>query len=102
MRVLLTVKPQFFIPPEYIGQLIQGFIAWREQYKGYMETFDFFAGGTGGCGVLNVPDEATLQQMTVDFPLTPFCEITAQPLLAGDVGLQQWAAAAQRMASAAA
>ena len=37
-----------------------------------------------------MPDEATLNQMIVQYPFTPFSEITTRPILAGDTALGQW------------
>ena len=37
-----------------------------------------------------MPDEATLNQMIVQYPFTPFSEITTRPILDGDTALRQW------------
>jgi hypothetical protein len=33
MKVLVTARPQFPIPPEQMGALTEGFAAWRERYR---------------------------------------------------------------------
>ena len=90
MRVLVLVEPKFFIPPEMFPTLLDGFAAWRDTHRGSMEAFEFFAGGGGGFGILNVPDEATLNRMIVQYPFTPFSEIMTRPILDGDTALGQW------------
>ena len=90
MRVFVLVEPKFFIPPEMFPTLLEGFAAWRDAHRESMEVFEFFAGGGGGFGVLNVPDEATLNRMMVQYPFTPFSEVTVRPILDGDTALEQW------------
>jgi hypothetical protein len=90
MRVFVLVEPKFFIPPEMFPTLLDGFAAWRDTHRESMEAFEFFAGGGGGFGILNVPDEATLNRMIVQYPFTPFSEITTRPILDGDAALRQW------------
>jgi hypothetical protein len=90
MRVFVLVEPKFFIPPEMFPTLLDGFAAWRDAHRESMEAFEFFAGGGGGFGILNVPDEATLNRMIVQYPFTPFSEITTRPILDGDTALGQW------------
>jgi hypothetical protein len=93
MRVLITARPQFPVPPEQIGMLMQGFAAWRERHRSKMEAFYFFAGGGGGGGILNVADEAELNQMMLEWPFFQYSDLTYQPIIDGDVALQQWQAA---------
>jgi hypothetical protein len=90
MRVFVLVEPKFFIPPEMFPTLLDGFAAWRDAHRESMEVFEFFAGGGGGVAILNVPNEATLNQMIVQYPFTPFSEITTRPILDGDTALGQW------------
>jgi hypothetical protein len=90
MRVLVLVEPRFPIPPEMFPVLLDGFAAWRERYRQSMESFEFFAGGGGGFGVINTPDEASLNRMMVEYPFTPFSEITVRPILDGNIALRQW------------
>ena len=102
MRVLVLVRPQFPTPPEQLATLIPAFVAWRErsrQYPKYMETFDFFAGSQGGCGILNVPDEATLSQVMLEFPFALTASVEVHPLLDGDVALGQYQQLLQTMAA---
>ena len=97
MRVLALVRPRFFIPPEQFPALIDGFLAWRERYRGQMEVFEFFAGGGGGFGIIATDNEAALHQMFIEYPFSPFSEIEFRPILNGDQALQQWQQAVQAM-----
>jgi hypothetical protein len=97
MRVFILVEPKFFVPPDMFPDLLEGFANWRERYKDRMESFEFFAGGGGGFGVFNVADEATLNQMVIEYPFTPFSELTSRPILDGDTALNQWRQVMQQM-----
>jgi len=87
---MVLVQPRFPVPPERFPELMDVFADWRERHRGSMEAFEFFAGGGGGFAILNVPDEATLHRAMVEYPLTPYSEITVRPLLDGDAALEQW------------
>ena len=97
MRVLVTARPKFFVPPDQFSALIQAFADWRERYRSHMEAFEFFACSAGGFALFNVPDEAALNQITIEYPFSPFADIESLPILDGDTALQQWQAAAQAM-----
>ena len=99
MRVLVTARPQFPLPPEHVPALMDGFAAWRDRHRAKMETFYFFAGGGGGGAIANVADEAELNQMMLEWPLLPFSAMTYEPILDGDVALQQWRTMMQQMGS---
>jgi hypothetical protein len=90
MRVFVLVEPKFFASPEVFPTLMDGFAAWREANRERMEAFEFFAGAGGGFGIFNVADEAALNRIMVQYPLTPYSEITIRPILDGDTALGQW------------
>jgi hypothetical protein len=90
MRVFVLVEPKFFAPPEVFPALIEGFLAWRDTNREHMESFEFFAGGGGGFGIFNGPDEATLNGIMVQNPFFAYSEITVRPILDGDTALGQW------------
>src|SRR5215208_3487301 len=100
MRVFVLVEPKFFVSPDMFPSLLEGFADWRERYRDRMESFEFFAGGGGGFGVVNVADEATLNQMMVEYPLLPFSEVEVHPLVDGDTALNQWRQTLQQMGGA--
>jgi hypothetical protein len=58
--------------------------------KGSIGSCACFAGGGGGFGIFNVSDEATLNRIMVQYPLTPYSEVTIRPILDGDTALEQW------------
>jgi hypothetical protein len=70
--------------------LLEAFAAWRDANREHMESFEFFAGGGGGFGIVNVTDAATLNRIMVQFPFTPYSELTSRPILEGDTALGQW------------
>ena len=98
MRVLVIVRPKFAIPPEQFPGLVQAFVAWRERYRSVFESFDFFAGSGGGCGIVNVPDEATLSQLMLEYPFGMSSDLQPHLLLDGDKGLAQLQAMAASLA----
>jgi hypothetical protein len=97
MRALVLVEPLFPIPPEMFPGLLDAFADWRERHRQSMESFEFFVGGGGGFGVVNVPDEVTLNRMMVEYPLTPYSDIKVRPVLDGDTALAQWREAMREM-----
>jgi hypothetical protein len=48
-----------------------------------------------------VPDEATLNRIMVEYPLTPYSELTVRPILDGDTALGQWREIMREMMDAA-
>jgi hypothetical protein len=90
MRALVLVEPRFPIPPEMFPGLLDAFADWRERHRQSMESFEFFAGGGGGFGIVNVPDELTLNRIMVEYPLALYNHITVRPVLDGDTALAQW------------
>ena len=71
MRAFVLVEPKFLTPPEIFPTLLEGFAAWRDTNREHMESFEFFAGGGGGFGIFNGPDEATLNRIMVQYPFFP-------------------------------
>jgi len=90
MRVFVMVEPKFLTPPEMFPTLLEGFVAWREANREHMESFEAFAGGGGGFGIFNVPDEAALDRIMFQYPFFLYSEITVRPILDGDTALEQW------------
>jgi hypothetical protein len=97
MRVLVLVKDKFPIPLEQFPSLLDAFVDWRERYRDSMESFEFFAGSSGGFGIINVPDEKTLSRAMTEYPFFLFSEITVHPILDGDVALRQVREVMQQM-----
>ena len=97
MRVLILVKDKFPIPPEQFPALLDAFADWRDRYRDSMESFEFFAGSSGGFAILNVPDERTLNRLMTEYPFFLFSEISVHPILDGDVALRQVRETIQQM-----
>jgi hypothetical protein len=89
MRALIVAKSNQAPPPEAIPTLVQGFIDWRERYRGQMESFDFFASSNGGCGIVNA-DETAIYEMLASWPFGPFSNIELYPLVEGDKALRMF------------
>jgi hypothetical protein len=79
---------------------MEAFASWRERYRPIMESFDFFVAGGGGCGIINTPDEATLAQMFMEYPLGPVSEVDMHLLADGDTSLANFRAMLSQMGPA--
>jgi muconolactone delta-isomerase len=99
MRASVYVQARTTAPPELIPALIEGFVAWRERYRSKMEAFEFFAGGGGGLGIVEVADEAELHQMMIEFPFGPWSTMDVRPIVDGDTALGQWQARMAEMSA---
>ncbi len=71
----------------------------REAQEQYGNVILFRRCRRGGA-IINVPDEVTLNQMMVEWPLSPFSQITIEPIVDGDVAIQQYIGAMQAMQAA--
>jgi hypothetical protein len=73
---------------EMLPILVGGFQQWRDQHRDRMEHFSFFAGGTGGCGIVTVDNEMELHKLVTSWPLTPYSDMQVEILVDGDEALQ--------------
>jgi hypothetical protein len=96
---LVIGTPKFQIPPEQMPGLVEGALAWSERYRDNIELLGNFVGG-GGFGVLNVPDEETLNQIVIEMPFAWFSELHVHPFVDGQAGFRQLQRALQAMGSA--
>jgi hypothetical protein len=92
---------RFPIPPEQMPAMWEQFTQWRERWRGKMETFEFFADGNGGVGVVDVADENELQQMMIEYPFSIFDKVELHIVIDGDVSLERWGQAIVQMAASA-
>src|SRR3954453_704298 len=97
MRFIAITRLISSVPPEQLPSLMERFADWREQYREHLESFEFFAGSTGGFMVINVPDEVMLNQLMVEYPLVAYLDIEVRPIIDGDTGLGQWWQVMRRM-----
>ena len=98
MHVLVIGTPKFQVPPEQLPGVVEGALAWSERHRDSIEFFGSFVGG-GGFGVLNVPDEETLNQIVIEMPFSWFSDVQVHPFVDGEAGLRQLQRALQAMAS---
>jgi hypothetical protein len=90
MRVLVMARRRFPVPEQEMLGLFHGFAAWWNYYRANWEGAWFFAGGSEGFGVANVPDEAALHRMMIEWPLAPFLDLEVRPVLPVDEALAIW------------
>lgn len=84
MRFLVISRTRYPVPREDFPMLVEAFAAWREKYRSVSESFEAFAGGDGGFGVVDVEDPADLHQMMIEYPFGPTSDIEVYPLIPGD------------------
>jgi hypothetical protein len=88
MRALIVARQKTPPPMELMPMLVGGFQQWREQHRNRMEHFSFFAGGTGGCGIVTVDDEMELHKLVTSWPLALHSDMQVEILVDGDEALQ--------------
>ncbi len=96
MRFIIFAEPKFQAPPDQLSRLIDGSLEWNSRYREHLQEFGLFPGG-GGFALVNVPDEATLNEMVVRHPFAFFSDIQAIPFVDGETGWQQLREAAQAL-----
>ena len=90
MRFVLISRPRNLFPKEELPQLLDQLAQWRDRHRGKMEIFEFFNGGGGGFGILDVSDEAELYQIVLEFPFNPpIADVEIRPIMNGDKALEQ-------------
>jgi hypothetical protein len=87
MNVLVVATPRDPIPPDMLGPMVDGALAWYERYKDRFQAFGNFAGG-GGFAVADVDSAETLQQMILEMPFSFVSELTIRPFIPGDSGFR--------------
>jgi hypothetical protein len=85
------------VPPEQLPSIMERFAEWREQYRDHLQSFDFFAGSTGGFMVINVPDKVVLNQLMAEYPFVAYVDTEVRPIIDGDTALVQWWQVMRRM-----
>ena len=101
MRVCVIDRgARFPIPPEQMPAMWEQFVQWRERWRDKMESFEFFAEGDGGFGIVNVSDEHELQQMLMEYPFAMHDNVELRVVVDGDISLKRWGEAIEQMAAA--
>jgi hypothetical protein len=88
MRALVVARQKTPPPMEMMPTILEGFHQWRVQYRDQMDHFSFFAGGTGGCGIVTVDNEMDLHKLVASWPLTLYSDMLVEVLVDGDEALQ--------------
>jgi hypothetical protein len=98
VRALVIGTPKFQIAPDQLPSIVDAAIAWQERHQDKFEAFGSFPGG-GGFGVVEVADEAELNQLIMEMPFSWFSEVKVWPFVPGAEGLQQLKQAVDAMAA---
>jgi hypothetical protein len=88
MNVLVVATPRHPVPPEQLGPMVDGALAWYDRYKDRLQAFGNFPGG-GGFAVLDVDSAETMNQMVLEMPFSFVSEVTIRPFVPGDAGFRQ-------------
>ena len=99
MQALVIGLPRFQIPPDQLPSIADGAIDWYERHRDKFSAFGTFPGG-GGFGVVEVADEAELNQLIIEMPFSWFSDVQVRPFVDGIEGLQQFKQAVEAMAAA--
>lgn len=100
MRFVFISRPKNLFPREELPGLLEQLAGWRERHRDKMEVFEFFNGGGGGFGILDVADEAELYQIVLEFPFSPpIADVEVRPIMNGDKALKQARQAIAAMAA---
>jgi hypothetical protein len=92
MRFLVVGRPKFPLPLEQLPALLDAESGWYSRHRDRIEVHGWFIGG-GGFVIVNVEDEATLNQLVMEHPFTPFSDAEVQPFVDHDTGIRQLAEA---------
>jgi hypothetical protein len=90
MRALVTARMRAALPQEQEHEIAEAFVDWRAKYRDKMECFEFFVSNGGGFVLANVVDEIELNRMVMEYPLLPWLEIEVEPVVEGDLALEEW------------
>ena len=96
MNVLVVATPKHPVPPDQLGPMIDGALAWYERYQDRFDAFGNFPGG-GGFAVLDVDSAETMSQMILEMPFSMVSDLVIRPFIPGDAGFYQVKAALSAM-----
>jgi hypothetical protein len=96
VNVLVVATPKHPIPPELLGGMVDGALAWYERYKDRFQAFGNFPSG-GGFAVADIDSAETLNQVVLEMPFSFVSELTIRPFVPGDGGFRQVKAALEQM-----
>jgi hypothetical protein len=90
MRVFVMAHQRAPIPPHELPDVVRRLGEWWRRQRPAWESAYMFAGGQGCVGILNVPDESTVDQILLDWPLAAHWRIDVRPVVDVDTALAQW------------
>jgi len=98
MRFLVTSTPKFPPPPDALPMLVSAMRDWakRHQSSNKIEQIWGFVTGGGG-GIMNVASHEELNAIIAEMPFGPFADTDVRPIIALEVGLNNFAEAMKRM-----
>ena len=98
MHVLVVATPRDPIPPDMLGQMIDGSLAWYDRYADKFLAFGTFPAG-GGFGVIEADDTETVSRMIVEMPFSAVSNHDVRIFNPGRVGLEQLRGVLAQMAA---
>ena len=83
MQFLIISNPKFQVPPEMLGPVLDGFIAYLTKYteSGNIRESWSFAGRVGGMALIEVDSHEQLDAILAESPVGPFSEIEIHALV---------------------
>jgi muconolactone delta-isomerase len=83
MQFLIISNPKFQPPPEMLGAIMDGFVAFLTKYKesGNIRESWSFAGRVGGIALIEVDSHEQLEAIMAENPIAPFAEIEIHALV---------------------
>lgn len=81
MQFLITTNSKHVVPPEMVPMMIDGLVAWAEEYEDKMESIWSTAGTPGGGAIVNVESLEELDELMIGFPFGPFSDINITPIV---------------------
>ena len=88
MRFLVVGLPSFPPPPDVLANLVAAEPQWYERWRENIEVHGWFAGG-GGFAILNVSDEAALNEAVLTHPFNAFSDTQIRAFVDHETGLRQ-------------
>jgi hypothetical protein len=97
VNVLIVATPKHPIPPDQLGPMVDGALAWYDRNQGRFQAFGTFPNG-GGFAVLDVDSAETVSQLMLEMPFSFVSDVTIRPFVPGDTGFRQLKDALANMA----
>lgn len=89
MRFHILITPRFPIPPDQVPAIVDGVEAWHERWAEAIEELGMFPAG-GAFAILDVADEASLHEIMLEMPATPFSHVEIRAFVDAATGFRQF------------